>query len=474
MLAIALTAAVLALPPMSAAPSDVFRGLSYLMVEALAVAGVCLGWLLTDRLRVIAPAGSWLIPLTALIAVGAGLLAIGAAAPVEVIAIAAVAGSMIRGGRASSRDPAVLIALAAMATWVTYDVPNMVYKPMRDLHSYLAAGGDALSGHSAYLLSPLTAPPDWDRNPFVYPPSTLPLFEILARLPPLVAEVGWLAASGAAVVMGLRLMGVRGRWVVAMLAWPVFAIGLSVGNVAPFGFLCLALGYRFAAFLVVAGVFKPYSGIAAIWGIGERRYREVVLGVAVVALLVIVTIPLTGLAAWVDWARALGYFGQALDRFDMRGPSLIGSAPAWLAVVVGVAAVGLALRRRGRNGLARFGLASIVVSPTLYLHGFAPMVPGALTLRPELFWFVLAVVPWDAWSVPVSGGWVAVAVVAAALLRSRGDGLAVPHDLSEGAADLHPAGAGGLIWPGPAPGDEPRPAAMAVQPGEQEPTRRRA
>ncbi len=448
MLAAALATSLLALPAMSITASDVFRGLSYPTLESLSLSGVVLGWLLTDRLPVIARSRWLRIGILGLLLVTGYQLAIRGAAAFDIIAVGVLAGAVIRGGHGRPRDPALLVALAAMATWITYDVPNVVYKPMRDLHTYLAAAGDALVGHSAYLQGPLTVAPDWDHNPFVYPPFTLPLFEILARLPLLAVEVGWLATSAAAVLIGLRLIGVRGRWVVGLLAWPVFAIGLSVGNVAGFGFLCFALGYRFAALLVVAGVFKLHSGIPALWGIRERRYREVALGIAAVAALVIVTIPLTGLAAWGEWARALGYFEQGLDRFDMRGPSITGSLPTVLAVIVSVAAIGLALLRRGRNGLARFGLASIVVSPTLYLHGFAPLLPGAMTLRPEIMWFVLAVVPWDAWGLPVSGGWVAVAIVAAALLRSSGDALSGPGDLSDAAADLHPTGAGGQVWPG--------------------------
>jgi len=342
---VALASSILAMPAMSTAASGGFRGLSYSALELLALSGVVLGWLLTDRIPAIGRSRWFLIGMVGLILVIGYHLAITGAAGVDIIVLGASAGSMVRGGRRRSRDPAVLVALAAMATWITYDVPNVLYKPMRDLHTYLAAAGDALAGHSAYLQGPLTAPPDWDRNPFVYPPFTLPLFEILARLPLLAVEVGWLATSAAAVLVGLRLIGVRGRWVVALLAWPVFAIGLSVGNVAGFGFLCLALGYRFAALLVVGGVFKLQSGIPSIWGIRERRYREVALGIAVVAVLVIVTIPLTGWGAWGEWARALGYFEQTLDRYDMRGPSLAGSLPTAVAMIVSALAIGVALLR---------------------------------------------------------------------------------------------------------------------------------
>jgi hypothetical protein len=73
-----------------------------------------------------------------------------------------------------------------------------------------------------------------------------------------------------------------------------------------------------------------------------------------------------------------------------------------------------------------------------------------------LFWFVSAIVAWDVWGIePVSGGWLAVAIVAAALIRAPGDGLSGPIDMSEEAADLHPVGAGGQVWPAPTP---PRPS----------------
>lgn len=465
LLAAVLASGILAMPALSTTAVDGFRGLSYPTLELLALAGAVLGWLLADRIAAIGRSTWFLIGMVVLILVIGYHLATTQAAAVDVIVLGASGGSLVRGGRRSSRDPTVLVALATMATWITYDVPNVLYKPMRDLHTYLNAAGDALAGHSAYLQGPLTVLPDWDRNPFVYPPFTLPLFEILARLPLPAVEFGWLALSAAAVLIGLRLTGVRGRWVVALLAWPVFAIGLSVGNVAGFGFLCFALGYRFAASLVVGGVFKLPSGIPAIWGLRERRYREIALGIAVVAVLVIATIPLTGWAAWGEWVRALGYFEQTLDLYGMRGPSFAGSLPTAVVMIVSVVAIGVALLRRGRNGLARFGLASIVVSPTLYLHGFSPLLPGAMTLRPEIFWFVLAIVPWNAWVLPVAGGWVAVAIVAAALLRSGGEDLSGPADLSETAADLHPVGAGGQIWPGPRPAGDDTPDSAAFEAG---------
>jgi hypothetical protein len=446
--AIGLATAILAMPAMANPPVVVFRGFTYPGLELLAVAGAVSGWLLTDRIATVRSERRALIGVTGLVLVFGLYAASGGGAAADVLLLGAAGGSLVRGGRRRSRDPAIIVILATVATWVAYDLTNVLHAPMRDLHSYLAAAGAELAGGSAYLQGPIATLPDGYNDPFVYPPMTLPLFEVLACLPLAFVEVAWLSISAAAVFIGLRLLGVRGRWVVLLFASPIFAVGLSVGNVAAFGFVCFALGYRFAAALVIGGFFKPQAGIPAIWGLRERRYREIGLGIALLALLVIASIPLTGLTAWRDWAVALGYFEQALDRYGLRGASLTRYFPVLVVVVLSVAAIGLALLRGGRNGLARFGLAAIVASPTLYIHGFSPLLPGAMTLRPEVFWFVWAIVAWDVWGVvPVSGGWVALIIVAAALLHSTGEDLRGPVDLTEEAADLHPAGAGAQIWP---------------------------
>jgi Glycosyltransferase family 87 len=459
LLPVALAAAILAMPVLSTGPSEVYGGLTYAVLESLVIIGAAIGWLLTDRI-VATRRATWVVVGLALLVPAIGYVLVAAqTAAAEVILLGAAGGSLVRGRRIRSRDPAVLVTLAAIATWIANDVPNMLFLPMRDLHTYLAAAGSALAGNPAYLQGPLTVRPNGDQNPFIYPPVTLPLFEFLARLPLRLVEFGWLALSVAATLAALWLIGVRGRWLIAFLAWPVFAVGLSVGNVAAFGFLCFALGYRYAAMLVVGGAFKLQSGVPAIWGIRERRYREILLGIAILGLLVIATIPLTGWAAWGEWLRSLGYFEQTMDRFEMRGASLTRYLPTALVVFASLVAIGVALRRGGRNGLARFGLVSIVASPTLYIHGFGPLLPGALSLRPEILWFALAVVPWDVWGVlPISGGWVAMAIVAVALIRARSENLTGPVDLTEEAADLHPSGAGGQVWPVPEPSpDGPNP-----------------
>lgn len=465
-----LVAAILALAtlalPLSGYAAPAFQGLSVGSLALLAAAGVGVGWFVTDRLVALGRPRWFVLGVIMLLFLLGWLvgneatlhhLVVFRVTLFDIVLFGAAGGSLVRGDRPRSRDPSVLVALASVATWIAYDVPTVLHEPMRDLNTYLAAAADAVAGHSAYLQAPLTSLPDPDRNPFVYPPLTLPLFELLSRLPARAVDIGWLGLSVAAVLIGLSVLGIRGRWLVALLAWPNFAIAFSVGNVAVFGFLCFALGYRFAAALVLGGIFKLQSGVVALWGLREGRYREIAFGIAVLSGIALASIAITGTAVWGEWARGLGYFQQTLDSFPaMRGLSLTKYLPSFVVILAGAGAILVALLRRGRNGLARFGLASIIASPTLYIHGFGPILPGALTLRPAMFWFVLALFPWGVWGLPIPAAWVAVAIVAGALLRSTGEDLRKPGAMSEEAADLHPVGRSLQIWPAGGPAFDDR------------------
>ena len=441
--------------PLTAAPGTVFRGLSYPALELLVLAGVLAGWVVADRLLAgrVAP---WII--VAVIAGGAIAVLVAAytflfAGPgpgrglALALAPAVIGGTLVRGPLRGIRGWTSLVAIAAVTSWLTYDVVRVPIDPLRDLHLYLNAGADALAGRSLYLDAPLATLPDNASLPFVYPPFVIPLFEALARLPRALAEVAWVAASLGAIVAGLWLLGVRGRWLVVLLAWPPFAIGVAVGNVAVFSFLLFVLGFRVGAALVLGGVFKLQSGIPALWLVRERRWRSLAVGIGILLALCLVTLPLTGWQAWFDWIQGLGHFQATTELFpSMKAASLTRWFPPAVLVAVTVIAVGLAYLGRRRNGLARFGLASVVASPTLYIHGLAPILPGALSLRPDLLWFVLGLGPWVGSGL---SGWLAIGIVGLALLTAEDDDLSVPTGLSVADADLHPAGAVRSVWPDP-------------------------
>lgn len=440
---VALAAVVLAMT----APSwrtHAFGSFVLFQVEVAVIAGLGVGWVLFDRLV------SMRIPAGVSVLVGLGLAAggwliwswLGLGQGIEtVIAVSFVFGGLIR-GRGSARSVASAVVIAAVTTWLTFDFSRLQDAPLRDLHLYLGAGSTTLAGGSPYLTAPITTTADRDLLPFVYPPFTIPLFELLAIVPRLVADVLWVGTSIAAVVAALWLLGVRGRWLVVLVAWPAVAQGIAVGNVASFTFFLYALGFRVGAAIVLSGSFKVQSMIPILWLVVERRWRQLIAGFAIIAVIALISVPIVGLHTWLAWPDGLIHFQESLARFpQLESRSLVRRLGPTLALVVSIVAVGFALMARGRNALARYGLASIIASPTLYVHGLSPLLAGMLILGPELLWFTLALGPWSV------GSWVLMAVVGLALLRARGTDLRSPDDLSIERADLHPAGRRGQVWP---------------------------
>ena len=134
---------------------------------------------------------------------------------------------------------------------------------------------------SPYTMAPLTSSVPMDHLPLVYPPFTIPLFEILVAIPEPLALALWEGASVLAVVAAFWLLGVRGRWLVVLLAWPAPAVGIAVGNVASFTFLLYALGFRFRRVARPERDLQvPVAAIPSLWLVRERRWREIATGSA--------------------------------------------------------------------------------------------------------------------------------------------------------------------------------------------------
>lgn len=448
---VALAALVLAMPAASWRTLG-FGSLSMAGGEVLTLLGLVTGWVVLHLLRAMGTPAGWSAVAGIAIA-GGGWLAWSALAGLgldrdvgTILSISFAFGGLVRGMEAV-RSMASLVVISTVTTWLTFDFWRMPYLPLRDLHLYLGAGTTALAGVSPYLTTPITSTADKDLLPFVYPPFTIPLFELFASMPPLLAGVLWVGASIAAVVAGLWLFGVRGRWLIVLLAWPALAQGIFVGNVASFTFFLFALGFRFGAAILLSGSFKVQSMIPTLWLVRERRWKQILEGIVILAVLAVISLPIVGLHTWFAWPDGLRHFQESLARFPaLESRSLVRWHGATVAAAISLVAVGFALVARGRNALARFGLASIVASPTLYLHGLSPLLAGMLILGPELLWFTLALGPWHV-GFRLQAAWIAMAIVGLALLRARGSDLRIPDDLSPARADLHPAGRLGQVWP---------------------------
>jgi hypothetical protein len=280
-----------------------------------------------------------------------------------------------------------------VVSWVLYDI--LLWCPARhlyDLNVYLGSADRWLYGGQPYMAGVLSNWPSGPRSDFfLYPPPLLPFFGLLARLPEAPVAAGWLLAMVACAYKAYRLLGLSRAMSVAMLAFPPVMIGFESGNVASLTFLLFAAGIRAGGTLVVDGLFKVQTGIPALWLVRQRRWRGILAGLAVVAAIVVVTLPIVGLDSWTAWWNGLGYRAES----QAAVPALFGYSDAhWLppAVFTGlsVALVGLAFLLSGRPGLAALGLASIFASPALWPHGFAFALPAVLMMENgAVVWMVL-------------------------------------------------------------------------------------
>ncbi len=381
--------------------------MSGLSTRALGVGlvGAALGgiWVGSRTLRFPAPVILLMVALAATL-LGRSAIAIGhrvglVSGPLDwtfiVIAVGTVVSAVVV-GRSRRAGPRPTDALVAVAAWscLVVDLRILQGTAFRDLGIYLRAGGDYVAGRSAYPAVPLTViPADTSQFPFVYPPPTLPFFGLLAALPRTVVVAAWAAASLAAAIMSLRWLGVAWRWSVFLLLWPPFAEGLWVGNVAVPSLVFLAAASRLPWALVLGPVFKIQFGIPALWILRERRWRDLVIGAAILLTLTLVTLPLVGFDAWAAWAQGL----RAFQASEVAVPSMFGSPlsrylPYAFFLLIAGASILAGIVARGPAGLARLGVASVVASPSMYRHSLLWLIPGLLGLDEVLLWVALGVV----------------------------------------------------------------------------------
>jgi hypothetical protein len=321
---------------------------------------------------------------------------------------------------------------------------------LRDLHLYLRAGAEWLAHGQPYTLEAITHyPPHGDQLPFLYPPPLLPVFGLLSTLPGWLSDGIWFVGCVAAVVVSLRLIGLSWRWCLAAVVWTPIEQGLQVGNIVIPSLLLLALAPRLRSGLCVGPLFKPQNGVVALWLVRERQWRSLAIGIGAVVAVVAVTLPFTGLAAWNDWIRGLAAYQNSQAYLPgLYGIGLGRYLPMWAFAGIALVVVVAALAARGRDGLARLGLASVVASPSLWNHGFVFAIPAFLKLRADLFWLVAGVMCVGSWPGPQIVLAIGVASWFVGPLRRRTD---QPAGREAGPVatrdDLHPLGRAAEPWP---------------------------
>jgi hypothetical protein len=169
------------------------------------------------------------------------------------------------------------------------------------------------------------------------------------------------------------------------------------------------------------------------------RWRSVALGHGLLAVLTALTMPLTGVGAWSDWLDGLATYRASQAAVPgLYGFGLMRYVPEAVFVAVAVAVVLAALRVRGKESLARFGVATAVAGPSLFGHGLLVAVPALLSMRAAWLWLAIGLL-----SVPDGPQWwLAIAVVAASWAVP-----AMRRDAAEADEPLHPLAQGSGPWP---------------------------
>jgi alpha-1,2-mannosyltransferase len=349
-----------------------------------------------------------------------------------------------------------------------------------DFSFYWMAARHILDGEPIYAATQLAGPyvPQAQEG-FLYPPPlaalVTPLAAIfstdyrLAQWPWFAAEAVVLVASVLALVRVERLgehhalLRGDGKWwlVAAAFAFPPVVDELVLGNVHLFllglftvGWIGLrqagspsrvATGSRLAGLAIgAATIVKVFPGFVIVWLVLTRRFLAAGWSVVAIALLVVLTLPITGVQAWQDYPIVLFNLSATPAASDALAPTF------WLAPFLGftlarvlVTGLGLALlvllalrRVELRLSYAVAVTISILVTPALYASYLSilvlPLILG-LVAGVRLRWLALAyLLMWGgqqpalgdlAWIVnramPTAGAFVLLGALVARALTNR-------------------------------------------------------
>lgn len=246
---------------------------------------------------------------------------------------------------------------------------------------------------------------------WLYPPPAAAAFLPFALLPLDVASAAWIAGMAAATVAAIAILPVsaRARWLVLLLAgvmWPV-SYAIKLGQVTPLLVLGFAAAWRWVDRPAVVGlaggiggVLKLQPGLVLGWAALTGRWRAVAVGAAVAAVAALVTLPLTGFAAYGDYLALLGRVSGALGTENNLAPGAVAAGlgvdagtagviqAASMVLAVAVAAV-VARRGSAEAGLLAAIVASQVASPVLWTHyAMVLLLPMAWLLERRGWWVV--------------------------------------------------------------------------------------
>ncbi|TML57065.1 MAG: DUF2029 domain-containing protein [Actinobacteria bacterium] len=264
-----------------------------------------------------------------------------------------------------------------------------------DLHILWKAGHDVVVGHSPY--------------PFVYPAPAAILMAPFGALPWHVAVAAFAVTAIAAVIGGLRVLGVRDwRCYGLALGWLPIASTTTLGALSTLLALGAAVAWRYrdrrlvvAAAVAAVVATKVFLWPLLIWLVATRRFRAAATSVVMGVVLAVGCWAVIGFDGMLTYPRHIGEIasaqqGRSYSPFALLRLLGVSSGPAHVALVVltlaAVAAIVLVARRADgdRRSFAVAVGAALVVSPIVWLHYFALLfvVVALYRRRASAAWFV--------------------------------------------------------------------------------------
>ncbi len=196
-----------------------------------------------------------------------------------------------------------------------------------------------------------------------YSPVFVPLMTLWTAIPWPVFATAWFLVAAALYIW------MTGPWALALLAIPVFAVELFIGNVHLILALAIVLGFRWPATWSFVLLTKVTPGIGLLWFAVRQEWRSLAIALGATAAIAAVSVVLMP-GLWLDWVRSLGQTAEPGSGNTIAVPLPFRVVAAAVIVIWGA--------RTDRRWTVL--VAAALSLPVLWLNGFA-MLAGIVALH---------------------------------------------------------------------------------------------
>jgi hypothetical protein len=172
---------------------------------------------------------------------------------------------------------------------------------------------------------------------------------------------------------------------------------------------------------VAIAALKPSEAYAWLYTLRRHPFGAMT-GAALLLVVAVVTLPITGIGLWIDWLAIETKAGD--PSWHYIGAPLSQFVPRALALVVTLSCLVAALLVSSRRAGAWLGLLSILGAPSLHKYELMLLVPAMLRIRRELA--LVAAILIGTYSVP--GVWLGIGIVGLSMLLGQRCGPLIEGD----------------------------------------------